>query len=393
MCGLVGGVGNLSVLRHREMIREMLIYDVVRGHHSTGVAFVKNDMSHHVVKKMGNPFELLDSKEFDNQFTSGQNWAMIGHNRWATKGKVNKANAHPFQFDNVVGAHNGTLRDLTTLMDYRRFEVDSEALMWNIENEGIVDTLPKIRGAFAITVYDQSEETLFIARNSERPMHYCYTEDGKTMFWASEPWMLMVAADRNSIKIGEVFSLEVGHLMKVSRDKGGLKTSFRPFTPWKPQPIVVAQSKPRKKVEFTVDGEEKSKYGSGKYITGTTLCKDQFEVRVHTQENSTLWNLLMSSSQAFEAEVSSDVAQDKGRLYYLIPATVKEIEYKIDDDEPVLFLHPDGRLLDRHEWDSVCTNGCNYCTGPITDEDCGELVLYMGEVICPGCSKNLGLVS
>src|SRR3546814_12623264 len=35
--------------------------------------------------------------------------AFIGHNRAATLGKVNGLNAHPFRYDNIMGAHNGTL--------------------------------------------------------------------------------------------------------------------------------------------------------------------------------------------------------------------------------------------------------------------------------------------
>lgn len=392
MCGLIGGVGALNIKKHRDAIGEMLIFDVVRGHHSTGMAFVKNDMSHHVVKKLGNPFELIDSLEFDREMLKHDNWAMIGHNRLATKGAVNKRNAHPFQFDDVVGAHNGTLRDTSTLRDHRTFEVDSEALMWNIEMEGIETTLPKIRGAFAITVFDKSTSTLYLARNSERPLHYCYTKDGNTMFWASEEWMLEVSCDRNKIDIGEIYELPVGQLMKIKKDGLKLQVTFRPFEQWKaPVTSLPASTAQREKVTFTVDGTRKSSYSKDLYIVGTTLDKEENEVKVYAKEGSELWEKLLSSVNAFKGETSGFSSIGNGKKsFYIYLASIEEVEYE-EEDEPVLYLHPDGSLIEPKEWEKLKNDGCSWCTNPITDEDAGELGLYHDKVICPSCAKNLGV--
>lgn len=394
MCGLIGGVGALNIKKHRDAIGQMLIFDVVRGHHSTGMAFVKNDMSHHVVKKLGNPFELIDSLEFDREMLKHDNWAMIGHNRWATKGAVNKRNAHPFQFDDVVGAHNGTLRDTSTLRDHKSFEVDSEALMWNIEMEGIETTLPKIRGAFAITVFDKSTSTLYLARNSERPLHYCYTKDGNTMFWASEEWMLEVSCDRNKIDIGEIYELPVGQLMKIKKDGVKLQVTFRPFEQWKaPVTSLPKSTTQREKVTFTVDGTRKSSYSKDLYIVGTTLDKEENEVKVYAKEGSELWEKLLSSVNAFKGETSGFSSIGNGKKsFYIYLASIEEVEYEAED-EPVLYLHPDGSLIEPKEWEKLKNDGCSWCTNPITDEDAGELGLYHNKVICPSCAKNLGVSS
>src|SRR5690606_8536689 len=108
MCGLVGVAGNITSVSDK-IFRTLLILDTVRGEHSTGVAAVRRNTEEvYLAKQLGNPFELFNDKRYDTAINS-INKVIIGHNRFATRGAVNKANAHPFENDLVVGAHNGTL--------------------------------------------------------------------------------------------------------------------------------------------------------------------------------------------------------------------------------------------------------------------------------------------
>lgn len=395
MCGLVGGVGELNLTKHREAINTMLILDVLRGPHSTGVAFVKSDGSSVVSKKLGNPFELLDSREYEKEYSKFNNWAMLGHNRWATKGKITKANAHPFTFDNVVGAHNGTLRSVTNLRDWKDFEVDSENIMWNIECEGILETLPKLQGAYALTVYDEGEKAVFLARNQERPLYFCYTKDAKTLFWASEQWILTVALNKSKIEHNELFELKEGNLMRIEKgDKDGkLKTSFRPFTVHKAVNNYVTgvkhTPKPTETIEFTVDGVEQSRYGASKFILGTSTCKAAYEVRVFAPENGPTWKLLMSSMQAFKGNVTNTGTEGNVKIKYVTHTSCVEVEYKVVDDLPEMYAHPNGSLITSAEWTKLCDDGCSWCHRLLNDDDAGELGWYMESVVCPKCATDL----
>ena len=134
---------------------------------------------------------------------------LIGHNRWATTGAINAKNAHPFNFKGLVGCHNGTLVDQTLLDNHKNFEVDSENLFDSINNEGVRETIRKTHGAYALTWYDKKEDSINFLRNSQRPLCYVFSLDQKTIFWASEEWMLKVINMKHNLKLGEIHKLGV----------------------------------------------------------------------------------------------------------------------------------------------------------------------------------------
>lgn len=208
MCGIVGAAGNLTV-SHEKAIKELLIVDSLRGAHSVGLAGVNRQAEVSVVKRACLPHEFLDLKQVGTLFAQ-QNVCLIGHNRYATQGKINNVNAHPFEFDSVVGVHNGSLNlgSLNKLPDYRNFDVDSEMIYNAIDKLGSKETLELLHGAFALVWWDKAGHTLHFARNDERPLWYVWTEDREAIFWASELWMLRGVLDRNKIKYKEPMSVE-----------------------------------------------------------------------------------------------------------------------------------------------------------------------------------------
>lgn len=223
MCGIVGVAGNISK-GTREAFRFMLLVDQIRGVHSTGVASVDkyNDVS--VIKKAMNSSDFLDLKSANGVIDGADNTVMIGHNRAATKGAVNNTNAHPFIHGNITGVHNGTLRNQALLDDHKDFDVDSDNLYYHMSLNGVDDTVSKLYGAYTLVWYDEVEESLNFTRNAQRPLHYAFSEDGKELFWASEPWMIVVGCNKGNIKIGQIFELAIDTLMTF--DMSG-------FTKWK----------------------------------------------------------------------------------------------------------------------------------------------------------------
>ena len=199
MCGLVGVAGWIGV-KEEKVFKNMLILDSLRGDDSTGIASVLSNNEVEVAKELGDPWNLFASPDYTKLFKYLSR-CLIGHNRYATVGGVSRDTAHPFQFKHITGVHNGTLKSKYRLRDGHKFKVDSEALYNHMEEKGIDDLMENMEGAYSLVWWDKRTENLNFLRNKERPMWMTFSKDNKTLFWASEPWMITAACERNGIAI------------------------------------------------------------------------------------------------------------------------------------------------------------------------------------------------
>lgn len=229
MCGIVGVVGKIGKTE-RDVFRQLLIVDSLRGSDSTGFFTVKgNDVG--VFKAVGDPYMAMESRAFDRELIKNSN-ILVGHNRYATTGKVNRKNAHPFDFEKVVGVHNGTLRNKYSLRDGHTFDVDSEALYNSFNMVGADASIPLVEGAWSLVWWDKVEKELCFLRNDQRPMCVALSEDRKTMFFASEAGMLGWILARNGVKHGEIKATAVDQLykLKVKDEFEGVATELPMLT-------------------------------------------------------------------------------------------------------------------------------------------------------------------
>ena len=215
MCGIVGLIGNLNQ-KHKEAFSTLLMLNQKRGRDSTGIiALGEFNDEYYVAKALGTPNESKGLFDVCDRFQGRRGTklpyynrpskALIGHNRAATQGKVTSANAHPFDFEKIVGVHNGTLDtwecEIDKVWGADKFEVDSEALFYNINKRGIYETIPKTCGAWALVWLNKEEKTINFLRNDQRPLWYVYTEDEEVMIFASEIWMIEAACSAHDIKL------------------------------------------------------------------------------------------------------------------------------------------------------------------------------------------------
>lgn len=190
MCGIVGCCGDMS-LKLKEGFKDMLLINQVRGRDATGAFSVTSNDEVRYAKMVGTPEILFELKSFDSQVMFGLPKVLVGHCRSKTVGDNTRANAHPYDFDNVIGVHNGTLRSVHKLSghDYKR--TDSYTLYDNISDSGLTETMTEVdpAGAWALVWWDKTDNTLNFLRNKERPLWFTWTADKRAMIWASEPGM------------------------------------------------------------------------------------------------------------------------------------------------------------------------------------------------------------
>lgn len=206
----------------KKAFNDMLYLDVLRGEDSTGVAAISGIASDkpevELFKSLGTPSDFFyehNKAIRQRTLTYKPVNIYIGHNRFATQGKVIAENAHPFEYENVVGAHNGTV-DMSSLRSFhgwKDLDVDSQIIYSHLSHTQSIDEVWKdADGAMALVWYDKVNKKLNMIRNSQRPLYVVYTADDKSIMWASESWMLVISALRNNLKLHDIIELTPNRL-------------------------------------------------------------------------------------------------------------------------------------------------------------------------------------
>lgn len=254
MCGHVGVAAKLITDQLKNAFTDLLYVDVLRGEDSTGVAAISSAWGGNpdieVFKEVGSPSDLFlvhGKGSRGRSLTFKPVSVYLGHNRAATQGKVNAESAHPFEFENVVGAHNGTVAkwNLRDFHGYKDFEIDSQIIYSHLSHTNSIDqTWAGIDGAAALVWWDKGEKRLNMIRNSQRPLWVVYTEDDKAVLWASEPWMVQVAAIRRGLKLRDPFEIKVDTLYtfhcvtEAGDDQDKMRHVERAVAPFVPKPVT-----------------------------------------------------------------------------------------------------------------------------------------------------------
>lgn len=209
MCGLVGCYG---LVEHKEARAFAVLHhlDVLRGRDGAGVLTNNWNGVTKVYKGLYTPDDL--AAIYPEVFTGKDNSIgkiqdinlLLGHNRASTVvNSLHNDNCHPFEFDRIIGAHNGTLPHYSKnkLDGGVNFTVDSEALFYNINKDpdNFPEFIKDVDGAMTLTFYNKHKKTLSLYRNEKRPLYVAVVNDKQTLFWASEKWMLSVALTRADI--------------------------------------------------------------------------------------------------------------------------------------------------------------------------------------------------
>lgn len=233
MCGIVFTMNSSTYANDiDDWLKDAMLASQVRGTDSAGMFQVHNGKVDWF-KNGISPTEFLKAEEVKKLIRcSAWTDATVGHVRAATTGGVSTNNAHPFQAERedgsyIIMVHNGTLTGWKNKKDSENYTVDSEWMAHMLATEG-ADAFEYFNGAFAIVWFDSKHpDHLFMARNSERPLHYCVVNKGKTIIGCSELGMLGWLGTKHGMIVDTAesqdipFYLEEGKIYKFSLKKIG----------------------------------------------------------------------------------------------------------------------------------------------------------------------------
>ena len=211
MCGLAGAILGKKRRRRDELrviggiFTELLLLNQTRGTDAAGVAVVCKDGTFKLLKRPGPAAGLVADKlyccvlELDNKVT-----AILGHTRRKSRGsEQNSLNNHPLRTGRVLGTHNGHLANADRLARKHRLrrvaEVDSEVLFRLAGRArsaaGFKRLLAGCRGSISAALVGLNEPAKVWLVKGNMPLSVGYVPRLRTVFYASEGWMLDEALD------------------------------------------------------------------------------------------------------------------------------------------------------------------------------------------------------
>lgn len=417
---------------HEKVFKDLLVLDQLRGRDSTGVLSVKRHTDHQILKVVGGPEELTYDKRYDDLFKGAIN-ALIGHNRWKTKGSVNRRNAHPFETPNLIGVHNGTLNNQWKLDNGNSFDVDSEALFHHMDKNGVKHTMDTADGAYALVWWNKKEQTVNFVRNKDRPLFLAYTKDKKVMFLASEGWMIEGAAERNNVELFDFPMLvATDNVVTIPLAKGtGVMGKPRIFHYERPVPPVVVinrqnwnnnppqrtpatvVTKPKdemlgekgKDVLFEVGKASVTSHGSHYYELHPVVAGYEGHKFIVFDYQKRLANLFENATYITGSVSHDSTVVGMGKVYVIeakgievcesvtaskllsdIDEEVKKEEKQKEEEKPKMYKQYNGSYLSKKEFEDKFPY-CNICMQDI-DPDKDNEFTKSGDIICHDCCKD-----
>lgn len=201
MCGIYGAINIEHGAKWEPAILSGLTWaNRERGTHSCGFF----DSSGRMIKRAVDP-KLAITEDRVRRWLNNSHafaWAIGGHTRHATQGAVNKRNAHPFRYGDVIGSHNGMVDAPNS------YEVDSEFLFDSI-NQSDYKALNDIGGYWGLSWFDKRDGRFYLTMHNGS---LAYTVYNGVCYYSSDGDHLESFVD------SKVYEFEEGEVIAFDRD-------------------------------------------------------------------------------------------------------------------------------------------------------------------------------
>lgn len=237
MCGIVGIIG--SEFKVGDLIDGLKKLEY-RGYDSAGVATVDGN-GLYVSKSVGRIDALRGVVETEKAVHNG-----IAHTRWATHGVPSDRNAHPHTdcSGKIAVVHNGIIENYQELKKGllergHKFhsETDTEVISHLIEEnfkgnlyQAVLETLKKLRGAFAIVVIHSDIPDVMIGARKGSPLVFGCNEE-KCMLASDVTPIIKYTRDVIFLEDGDVVYIQ-GNKARITDFSGNIVIRNRMHISW-----------------------------------------------------------------------------------------------------------------------------------------------------------------
>jgi glucosamine 6-phosphate synthetase-like amidotransferase/phosphosugar isomerase protein len=220
VCGLAGMMNPDGFIENDfRFFKELLKVSCVRGFESTGVLSYEKETNQYEVRKECIPSPGFVDKNGYKFLKNNKATLYMGHTRWSTTGANRQSNAHPFDTEKYIGAHNGTLRDWEYNKDFSK--TDSEQMFEDMDKKGIREVLDSLAyySAFAVSIFEKKSRVMYFARNDDRPLFFGVHPTRKLFVWASDVDFITFAQKRANLADLELYEVSAFNLFRIDPEK------------------------------------------------------------------------------------------------------------------------------------------------------------------------------
>ena len=190
-----------------DIFTELLFRSEAGGPHATGLAILRRDGRHVLLKRPLPAHQFIDQPAFFAALArfDGQATAILGHNRWPTCGsEQNHRNNHPLRAGRVIGTHNGIITNADALFRAyglrRRAEVDSELLVrladlavgtdGAIEPAAFLRLVEPCRGQISAVLAAVGAPGQVVVLKGNKPLDFRYSRRHRAVAYATDAAVL-----------------------------------------------------------------------------------------------------------------------------------------------------------------------------------------------------------
>lgn len=150
---------------------------------------------------------------------------LIGHVRAKTIGINTIKNAHPFDIGNLIGVHNGTLKNHYEIcrnynISINKYDVDSQilyhALNEDFEKETPFKILNSYVGAAALLFYDKKSDCLYACHDEQRPLYYGYLKGNMYISSIKESLIAVDCVKVKEFPINTIHKIKDGKILETT---------------------------------------------------------------------------------------------------------------------------------------------------------------------------------